>query len=63
LIAFYDAGRGSPPVWVLILEAAGYDPLRAQEIEDNLTETWWNRWMYDREQRIKIEQAKRKTHG
>jgi len=29
---------------MLVLEAAQYDPLRAQEIEAGLTQTWWERW-------------------
>jgi len=28
-------------MWVLILEAASGDPLRAQEIEETLTKEWW----------------------
>ena len=46
-------------MWGLLLEAAGYDPLRAMEIEENITQEWWERWLYDREQRIKIQEAKR----
>jgi hypothetical protein len=45
----------------LLLEAAGYDPLRAQEIDENITELWWERWLYDREQRIKAQDIKK--HG
>jgi hypothetical protein len=41
-----------PPTWALILEAAGWDPLRAQEIEKHLSQTWWARWLIEREQRI-----------
>jgi len=37
----------------LILEAAGYDPLRAQEIEERLTQEWWDRWIVDRDVRVK----------
>ena len=32
------------PPWVAILEAAGGDPLRAQEIEDEISQDWWERW-------------------
>jgi len=38
------------PLWVLCLEAAGGDPLRAQEIEERVSERWWARLMvYRRE--------------
>jgi hypothetical protein len=37
---------------LLILEAAGYDPLRAQEIEESVTQEWWERFRYEREQRL-----------
>jgi len=36
----------------MILEAAGYDPLRAQEMEAQLSEVWWERWMADRNERV-----------
>jgi hypothetical protein len=31
-------------------------------MEENLDREWWDRWLYDREQRIKIEKA-RSRHG
>jgi hypothetical protein len=43
----------------LILEAANYDPLRAQEIEKELSFEWWDRWLLDRKARIKAREAKR----
>jgi len=36
----------------MILEAAGYDPLRAQEMETQLSEEWWERWLADRNERV-----------
>jgi len=49
---------------VLVLEMAGYDPLRAQEIEAGLTQEWWERWLVDREERIKADEYRRKhKHG
>ena len=41
------------PTWILLLEAAGYDPLRAMEIEDKISQEWWERWMLDRDMRVK----------
>ena len=32
------------PSWVVILEAAGGDPLRAQEIENEVNQLWYERW-------------------
>jgi hypothetical protein len=29
---------------LIVLEAAGFDPLRAQEMEEILTEEWWRRY-------------------
>jgi len=36
----------------LILEAANYDPLRAQEIEERVNAQWWSRWLADRTERV-----------
>ena len=33
------------PFWVHILEAAGGDPLKAQEWEQNLSAEWWHYWV------------------
>jgi len=48
--------RGYPaPVepWVIILNAADNDPLRAQEIEEDLSQYWWERYLiYRKEQSI-----------
>jgi hypothetical protein len=40
-------------LWHFILEAGGYDPLRAQEIEAQVSQEWWERWWVDREERIR----------
>ena len=46
------------PLWVLSLEAAGGDPLRAQEIEELVSEKWWARMMvYRREMARASEQV------
>jgi hypothetical protein len=44
----------------MLLEAADYDPLRAQEIEAQVSQVWWERWQVDREARLS---AKAKKHG
>lgn len=33
------------PIWMLILEAAHFDPLRAQEMEAELSERWWKNYL------------------
>lgn len=35
----------SPPIWALCIEAADGDPLRAQEIYNQLDREWWEYWM------------------
>ena len=48
----------------MLLEAADYDPLRAQQIENELTQEWWERWLVDREERVKaINHRSKKNHG
>jgi hypothetical protein len=43
--------------WLFVLEAAGNDPLRAQEIEGNVNAIWWQRWLaYRRENTAAIKQ-------
>lgn len=37
------------PLWLLVLEAAKWDPLRAQEIEAGLSERWWANYLAYRE--------------
>ena len=32
------------PSWVAILEAAEGDPLRAMEIEEEISQEWWERY-------------------
>jgi len=46
----------------VVLEAAGYDPLRAQEMEEKLTEVWWERWLIDRNERV-FRDNQRSKHG
>lgn len=41
------------PFWVAILEAAGGDPLRAQEMEAGLTREWWEYWTIYHSERMK----------
>ncbi|MFA5457715.1 MAG: hypothetical protein WC261_08815, partial [Synergistaceae bacterium] len=59
---YYTIGVGSPPYWAVVLEAAGYDPLRAQEMEEKLTEIWWERWLVDRNERV-FRDNQRSKHG
>ena len=42
------------PLWATILDAAKDDPLRAQEIEDNLTLDWLQRYLVYRAEENKI---------
>lgn len=42
------------PTWVILLEAANGDPLRAQEIEENLTAYWWSRYQEYTKERSKV---------
>ena len=37
--------HAEPGWWVLIMDAAQGDPLKAQQMEENLSETWWERWL------------------
>jgi len=41
---------------MLILEAAKQDPLRAQEIEEKVSRTWWVRWTVNRRARLAAEE-------
>lgn len=42
------------PLWVLTLEAAGGDPLRAMEIEEQVNEVWWTRLMVYRRELARV---------
>ena len=42
-----------------MLEAAHHDPLRAQEIEGQVSRVWWERYLADREERLAAEAALR----
>ena len=49
-----------PPLWLMILDAAQGDPLKAQEIEAGLSSYWWERWLiYRKEQGNAERRAKR----
>jgi hypothetical protein len=37
------------PIELLILAAAGNDPLRAQELEEKLSPEWWFWWSVNQE--------------
>ena len=55
--------RGHPayvPPWLLILQAADFDPLQAQEIEEKLTGRWWYYWRVATQERAKVERAQAK---
>jgi len=47
----------------MILEAANFDPLRAQEIENELSAEWFDRWLIARKARADAEKLKREAHG
>jgi len=44
----------------LVLEAAGGNPLIAQNMEIELTGEWWERWMINRSARMKADERKAK---
>ena len=46
------------PYWVSVLSAAGGDPLRAQEIEDELNEVWYWRWRLVEDARGKADKVR-----
>lgn len=51
----------NPPLWLLIMDAASGDPLRAQEIEAGLTREWWERWLlYRKKQGEAAEEMERR---
>lgn len=41
MLRFLSGKPARAPLWLLILEAAQFDPLRAQEIEEGLKGEWW----------------------
>jgi hypothetical protein len=51
------------PPWVALLD--GNDALRAQEIEERLSQEWWERWLIYREQvnLVNKEKEQKATHG
>lgn len=60
---WYFAGAGEIPLWVMVLEAAGDDPLRAQEMEGQLSQLWWDRWMVNRRFRAEAQERERKRQA
>lgn len=46
-----------------MLEAAGFDPLRAQEIEAGVSAYWWERYLVDRNERMKAARVARSASG
>jgi hypothetical protein len=40
---FFKGHKMEVPLWVIILNAAGGDPLRAMEIEERISQEWWER--------------------
>jgi hypothetical protein len=45
------------PLWFLVLEAAGYNPLLAQQFSDELRPEWWMRYMTYRDEKVQIDKA------
>lgn len=45
---------------MIALEAAGYDPLRARELYDDIDRVWWERYLLDREWRMKAQERAQK---
>ncbi len=43
-----------------ILEAAKYDPLRAQEIESGLSQVWWQRYQVYQHEAAKVANEQQK---
>jgi len=50
------------PRWVVILNAADGDPLRAQEIESELNQYWWEHWLVYREEQGKAQAKMSEKH-
>lgn len=44
------------PQWFIVLEAAGWDPLRAQDMEERLTQAWWERYRVFRKEREAVDE-------
>ncbi len=44
-------------MWAVVLEAANGDPLRAMQMEVELSEEWWVRYVQARRARAEAEQA------
>jgi hypothetical protein len=47
----------NPGWWPIVLEAANNDPLRAQEIEANLSRDWWEKYLVYRQEQAEIAKA------
>ena len=55
-LSFFLRGHkfAKPPIWAIILDAAGGDPLRAQKIEENITGYWWSRYLAYRQEQSRV---------
>jgi hypothetical protein len=54
--------EASPDWWLVILEMANYDPLRAQQIEQELSMDWYRRYVaYKSEAGALIREKKHKA--
>lgn len=61
----------NPPLWLMLIEAAHGDPLRAQEIEAGLNQVWAERYFVYRDelgqamkrQEQQVKRGKRKTRN
>jgi hypothetical protein len=60
---FLRGGLIDVPIWALILEAAQGDPLRASEIEANLTQEWWEYWRVWRNETAKANEELAKANS
>jgi len=48
-VGVWGGDEDNIPIQLLILAAAGNDPLRAQELEEKLTPEWWFWWSVNQE--------------
>jgi hypothetical protein len=65
VLRFLTGKPARVPLWLLILEAADFDPLRAQEIETHLERDWWELYLiYHHQNGVAQKEMQRKAkHG
>jgi len=61
--SFFKGHPAYVPFWFQILDAAGFDPLRAQVMEQELTGRWWHYHEIAQSERAKAERQMRRRNG